>query len=106
MKERKSIFELKQPTSALLSHIFQAYPLPLSSQFVSRNRPQKFFNEQTPMEKPSLQFYEMKQNARLQRPDYHSLQKNRAKLPAFSHQEMVVHLVKHHNIVLISGETG
>jgi HrpA-like RNA helicase len=106
MKEKKSIFELKQPTFTLLSHIFQAYPLSSSLQSLSRNRSHKFPNDQTPTTKPSVEFYEMKQNARMHQADYHSLQRNRAKLPAFSHKDMVVHLVKHHNIVLISGETG
>lgn len=54
----------------------------------------------------SREFYLSKQHDRIHNSKYQSLQRNREKLPAFSHKDMVIELVKNHDIVLISGETG
>lgn len=104
MKEKRILYQFQQSTITLLSHIFHTYPI----NSISRSQhhiPKIRFDQQFggPI---SPQFYQMKQNLRLQHPDYHLLQQNRTKLPAYSHNDLVVHLIKTNNIVLVSGETG
>jgi HrpA-like RNA helicase len=110
IKDRKTFFELQLPTRSLLSHIFQAYPLLSSSSppLAAPSHRTKFTSQVRSglASSSSLQFYEMKQLTRTRHSDYNLFQKNRSKLPASAHQEVVLQLLKSHNIILISGETG
>jgi ATP-dependent RNA helicase YTHDC2 len=107
VKERKIFFELQTPTSSILSHIFQAYPLTSSHSPSHRARPTpQNQSTMTTAPPPSLKFYQMKQEARTKHANYNFFQINRSKLPASAHQETVLQLLKANNIILISGETG
>jgi HrpA-like RNA helicase len=53
-----------------------------------------------------IDHYNAAQQARLHNKQYHSIQKKRAMLPAAHYRSAVCNLLKEHQMVLISGETG
>jgi hypothetical protein len=106
-------FELQTPTRTLLSPLAAmstSPPRPPTASPAHQHRTVASSKSQlsavTAAVPPSLDFYQMKQRERAKHSDYHFYQTNRSKLPAFAHREAVLQLVKSHDIVLISGETG
>ncbi len=107
MKEKEIFFQLKFSTLSLLKHIFDSIPISKSNAVKkNRNRSSHPSREQIIMTQPNVDFYFSKQETRIRNPSYRTFQSNREKLPAYSHKDLVVSLVKEHSIVLISGETG
>lgn len=102
------IFQLQSSTISVLSNYLYSKLHITTSQIRKRTSLQDNFNHKNNNNSKSLstEFYIHKQNLRIHNPKYQSLQNNREKLPAFSHKDMVIDLVKNHDIMLISGETG
>ena len=101
------IFQFQSMTISILSQLFHLRShITINSQGNKKQSSQLFSNNRKNIKPLSNEFYFIKQNMRSNNPKYQHLQRNRQKLPAFSSQDLVINLIKNHNIVLISGETG
>eukprot|EP01041_Mallomonas_annulata_P010633 gene10633-22198_t len=104
-------FSLRNDSIEQLELYLQSTSLPISSNFGSANtNPSSHHKTKQKIHKkniqPIIESYNVAQQTMLSKPNYNIMKLKRSQLPAFSHHQEVCSLVKDHQIVLVSGETG